>query len=187
MKTERLSKRDYFINIVAAISERSTCNRSKPGCIFVKDDDILVTGYAGSLSGFNHCDDVGHLIERRQLTIPVENVNYDVKNKKFQFDQASNSYLGPVSEHCIRTIHAEQVAIARAAKRGVALNGSTCYVSITPCRVCAMLIIAAGIKEVIVINKYQKTIDSIELFNMAGVEIVHLDEINKTYSDAFGK
>lgn len=188
MEKERLSKRDYYVNIVNTIAERSTCNRGKPGCIFVKDDDILVTGYAGSLTGFPHCDDVGHIIEQRRLIISIENANISfVKNNGFHFDQSSNSYLGPVSEHCIRTIHAEQIAIARAAKRGVSLKDSTCYVSLTPCRVCTMLLVAAGVKEVVAIKKYQKANDSINIFNTAGIEIIHLDEINKNFSDAFTK
>lgn len=44
-------------------------------------------------------------------------------------------------------IHAECNAIARAAKRGIAVDGCTMYVTHFPCLNCAKTIIAAGIKE----------------------------------------
>ena len=45
---------------------------------------------------------------------------------------------------------AEQLAIARAAQRGVKLAGAKIYVSLEPCAVCAGLIAEAGIKHVFV-------------------------------------
>jgi len=48
----------------------------------------------------------------------------------------------------------------------------------TPCRVCAMLIIQCGIKKVYAYKKYQKAEASIEMLKQAGVEIQHLyDEV----------
>lgn len=44
-------------------------------------------------------------------------------------------------------IHAECNAVARAAKRGVSLDGCTMYVTHFPCLNCAKTIIAAGIRE----------------------------------------
>jgi len=44
------------------------------------------------------------------------------------------------------TVHAEQNAIADAARRGVALDGATAYVSHFPCLNCAKILAAAGIK-----------------------------------------
>lgn len=46
-------------------------------------------------------------------------------------------------------IHAEENAIAWAARRGIAIEGATMYCSLHPCAKCARLIAAAGIKEVV--------------------------------------
>mgnify|MGYP003418363709 CR=1 FL=1 len=78
--------------------------------------------------------------------------------------------------HCIRTVHAEQNAICQAAKRGVAIDGATIYVGMTPCRTCAMLLISCGIKKVIAERKYHAGQESEEMFAQAGVELVFVND-----------
>ena len=76
-----------------------------------------------------------------------------------------------VTEHCVRTVHAEQNAICQAAKKGVPLEGSTLYCRMTPCRVCAMLIINCGIKRVVCERKYHAGGESEQMFLQAGVQL----------------
>ncbi len=52
----------YFIELAHKAAERSTCPRRHVGAIIVKDNNVLSTGYNGSLPGESHCDDVGCLI-----------------------------------------------------------------------------------------------------------------------------
>jgi dCMP deaminase len=52
----------YFIELARHVSTRSTCNRKNVGCVIVKDNNILATGYNGSLSKDEHCDETNHLI-----------------------------------------------------------------------------------------------------------------------------
>ncbi len=49
---------------------------------------------------------------------------------------------------CVRTVHAEQNAIADAAKRGISVNGATAYTTHSPCRACAYLLVQAGVKVI---------------------------------------
>lgn len=56
----RLSKDEYFINIANATSKLGTCDRKQVGCVLVKNNHIVATGYNGSISGTQHCDDIGH-------------------------------------------------------------------------------------------------------------------------------
>jgi len=51
-------------------------------------------------------------------------------------------------DHEQATIHAEQNAIADAAKRGVTIMGATTYVTHYPCLQCAKLLVSAGIKQI---------------------------------------
>lgn len=74
---------------------------------------------------------------------------------------------------CIRTSHAEQGAIAFAARKGVSLEGSTMYVTMSPCLPCAKLIINAGIKRVVYLEKYRMT-NGIELLEEVGISIQRL-------------
>ena len=61
---------------------------------------------------------------------------------------------GTVTEHCMRTIHAEQNAICQAAKLGILIQGATIYTRMTPCRTCAMLLINCRIKRVVCERRY---------------------------------
>ena len=62
-KKKRASVHNYFMDIAKKVSERGTCDRKQVGCILVKDKRIIATGYNGSMSGADHCDEVGHLME----------------------------------------------------------------------------------------------------------------------------
>lgn len=52
----------YFLSIAKEVSSRSTCDRLNVGALIVRDRRILATGYNGSISGDDHCNDVGHLM-----------------------------------------------------------------------------------------------------------------------------
>lgn len=143
---------EYFMEIANTVATRATCDRGRAGCVVVRDRQILVTGYVGSPRGLDHCDDVGHLM------------------KKVQHGD------GSVTQHCVRTIHAEQNAITQAARKGIALEGATIYVRMTPCRTCAMLIINTGIKRVVCEKKYHAGAESEEMFKKVGIELKYFSE-----------
>jgi len=56
-----------------------------------------------------------------------------------------------------RIVHAEMSAIMDAAQRGIPLQGATLYCTTFPCHMCARHIIAAGIKRVVFIEPYPKS------------------------------
>lgn len=147
---------EYFMEIANTVAKRATCDRGRSGCVIVRDKQILVTGYVGSPRGLPHCDEVGHLM--KQL------VHED----------------GRVSQHCVRTVHAEQNAICQAARLGIALEGGTLYCRMTPCRTCAMLIINCGIVRVVCERRYHDGGDSETMFAQAGVSLEFLiDEVQQ--------
>ena len=143
---------EYFMEVARTIAKRATCDRGRSGCVIARDKQLLVTGYVGSPVGLTHCDDVGHLM------------------KKVIHDDDS------ISQHCMRTVHAEQNAICQAAKLGVALDGATVYCKMTPCRTCAMLIINCGIKRVVCEKKYHRGTESEQMFKDAGVRLEFFEE-----------
>ena len=55
----RISKDDYYLDIAIAVSKRSTCLKRHYGCVIVKDDIIIATGYNGSPRGEENCSDRG--------------------------------------------------------------------------------------------------------------------------------
>ena len=72
-------------------------------------------------------------------------------------------------------LHAESNAILKCAKYGRATNGSTLYITHSPCIECAKLIIQAGIIRVIYLEEY-KTLDGIELLKRIGIKVEKFEE-----------
>ena len=67
-------------------------------------------------------------------------------------------------------LHAEANAITKIARSGNNSDGSTLYVTDSPCIECAKLIIQAGIKRVIYGREYRLT-DGVDLLRRAGIEV----------------
>ena len=73
-------------------------------------------------------------------------------------------------------LHAEANAITKVARSNNSSDGSTLYVTASPCVECAKLIIQAGIKRV-VYNELYRITSGIDLLERAGVECAHIDQI----------
>ena len=150
---------EYFMEIANTVAKRATCDRGRSGCVIAKGRQLLVTGYVGSPNGMPHCDEVGHQMKK---TIHED---------------------GSVTNHCVRTVHAEQNAICQAAKLGISLEDSTLYCRMTPCRTCAMLIINCGIVRVVCEKKYHAGTESEEMFQLAGVKLEFMHDEVLQYSN----
>jgi len=150
------------MNIAELVGSRGTCSRGRSGCVVVRDKRILVTGYVGSPAGLPHCDDVGHEMHKVVRDNGVE------------------------SEHCVRTAHAEQNAIAQAAKLGMSVDGATLYCHMVPCYTCTKMLINAGIKKVVALHDYHSSQRSKEVFKEAGVKLQLLNpEVEDYRRDRF--
>ena len=99
---ERISKREYYLDIAFAVSKRSNCLKRHYGAVIVKDDVIIATGYNGSPRGQENCCDVGMC---HRMLLPSNSGDY---------------------AQC-HSVHAEQNAII-AAERGKML-GATLYLA----------------------------------------------------------
>jgi len=150
---------EYFMEVCDAIAKRATCDRGRSGCVISRDKQLLVTGYVGSPEGFPHCDELGHQLKK----LVHEN--------------------GRVTEHCMRTVHAEQNAISQAAKRGISIAGGTLYCRMTPCRTCAMLIINCGISRVVCQHRYHAAEESEGMFQKSGIKLDYFNEGVLNYTD----
>ena len=141
---------EYFINMTKAVAERSTCDRGRSGAVIVKDKRVLSTGYVGSPHGMPHCDDAGHDL------------------RKIIDDE------GNITQHCVRTVHAEQNALVQAA---------TIYCKLVPCNVCAKMIVNAGIKRVVTEKDYHTSKEAKNLFEKAGVELLIINSEVEKYDN----
>lgn len=115
----------YFMELARLVATRSTCLRRQVGAVLVRDKTILATGYNGAPRGLAHCGELGGCYRDKMGIKPGE--GYD---------------------KC-RAVHAEQNAVAQAARVGVATEGSTLYVTTYPCGTCAKLAINAGVQRIV--------------------------------------
>lgn len=74
-------------------------------------------------------------------------------------------------------LHAEANAITKVAKSGNSSQGSTLYITASPCLECAKLIIQAGIIRVVYSDSYRKS-EGIDLLLRAGIDIVQINNGN---------
>lgn len=134
------------MKIVNDVATRSTCLRRQIGALVVKDNVIVSTGYNGAPKGFPHCLDVG--CRRDKLNIAS----------------------GERHEECVG-VHAEQNALLQAGRDA---ESATLYVNAYPCKICAKLIINAGIIKVVITGDYSDK-EGLEYLKIAGIEIAFLD------------
>lgn len=142
MENKRPTKEEYYLNIAKAVSERSTCFRSKGGAIIVQDDVIVATGYIGAPRKTKDC------FERNECL-----------RDKFKIPH------GRHYEIC-RSVHSEQNCIINAARSGTSILGGDMYISLRdrkgksidsfPCFICKRMIINAGLRRVICLTKDDK-------------------------------
>ena len=142
-----------FMEMAEVVSTWTSCARKGRaiGAVIVKDKRILTTGYNVAPAGIMSCRDKGYCM-RDQLGIAS----------------------GTQQEKCF-AVHAEQNAIAQAAKLGVSVDGATMYVTHQPCTICTRIIINSGIKRIVYKHPYPDKF-SVELLEEAGVELIKFEE-----------
>lgn len=114
------------MDLASNLANRSHCVKIKVGAVLTKDTRIVSLGYNGPPAGTHNCDEQW----------PAVGCPRDSKGS------------------CSLALHAEQNAILYAAKNNVAIEGSTLYVTLSPCIACARIIFTTGIKKVYFLNSY---------------------------------
>ena len=150
MELERQEKWDKrFMDVAKLVGSWCSCNRRKVGAVIVNKNRIIATGYNGAPTGVENCKERGCCI-RDELKIES----------------------GTRSEVCY-SVHAEQNAIAQAAKLGIAVEGATIYVTHQPCSMCTRIIINSGIKRIVYGLEYPDEF-SMKILKEAGIELKYM-------------
>lgn len=136
--SERMTKKEYYLGIAKSVAQRSTCLKRHYGCIIVKNDEVIATGYNGSPRGEENCCDRGTC---------------------GRMNKPHNS--GDYSDCC--SVHAEQNAMLSASRKD--MIGSVMYLYCEeyfvrsdgwyevknphPCPICYRMLKNSGIKKVV--------------------------------------
>lgn len=124
-------------------AKNANCIKGKVGAIIVKDNIILGKGNNSVPNGTKPC------------------------TEKTCIRKLLNLKSGERQELC-KVVHAEQNAILNALFNKNDINGSTIYVTKSPCMICAKILINAGIKKVVYANKYPDE-ETFKILTEAGV------------------
>lgn len=155
-----MNKDRVFMLIAHQLSQLGTCDRSRVGAVFVRDGRCITWGYNGAPPGMTHCNENVHgWLEKASTPIPIP-----------QFDIAIKANSLSEEFGCRNATHAEANALAFAARQGISTDGSTCYLTLSPCLNCARLLIAAGIDRVVWSTTYRDPAGS-DLLLEAGIEV----------------
>jgi len=66
VKAERKARpswNQYFMEDALHVATRSTCPRASVGCVMVRNNNRLISGYNGADPGLDHCTDVGCMMD----------------------------------------------------------------------------------------------------------------------------
>ena len=140
---------EIYMESAENLAKRSHCVKAKVGAVLTKDTRIISLGYNGPPAGTNNCDEEW----------PETGCPRDSKGS------------------CSLALHAEQNAILYAAKNNFSVDGSTLYVTLSPCISCARVIFTTGIKKIYYLNSYADfkglpSDEGVDFLRKFGVEVV---------------
>ncbi len=140
---------DIYMDLAVNLAKRSHCVKMKVGSVIAKETRIVSLGYNGPPAGTHNCDEEW----------PLEGC------------QRSNK------GGCSLALHAEENAILYAAKNKIDLEGTSLYVTLSPCLPCARMIFTTGIKKVFYLSSYAEykgmsTDEGVDFLTKFGVEVV---------------
>lgn len=115
-----------FMELAINIARRSHCVKRHVGAVLTKETRIISIGYNGPPAGTHNCDEEW----------PESGCERDSRGS------------------CSLALHAEQNALMYAVKNNTNVEGSTIYLTLTPCLACARMILSMGIKRVIYLYSY---------------------------------
>jgi len=141
----------YFHSICVAVSSKSPCLSRQIGAILVRDKSIVSTGYNGPARGYKHCG--------RHSKEPV------CPRRVAGYASGEGLSICPAA-------HAEGNTIANAARIGAITVGTILYMNcIIPCKDCAIILVNAGIVEIVV--------DDITPYHEMSIEILKYVKIRR--------
>ncbi|CAB4124332.1 ComEB Deoxycytidylate deaminase [uncultured Caudovirales phage] len=159
-----------YFDLAIRISELSYGERLKVGAVIVKDHRILSYGYNGTPAGFDnccedkvYCNDETMLPEEIIINFPYRESSYSHNDSRYKL----------VSKP--EVLHAELNAIAKIAKHGDSCEGSSLFVTHSPCIECSKIILQSGITSVYYKEAYRLD-DGIRLLRKGNVNVYECDQ-----------
>lgn len=142
-----------YLDICKRIAKMSFATRAQVGALLVKDDNIISMGWNGTPAGFENTCEV----------------------------EESNNLGEIIKVTKPEVLHAESNCLTKVAKSTQSSEGSTMYITISPCMDCAKLIAQSGISRV-VYEKFYRDQKSLDFLSECGIMVLSHEKTLKRYS-----
>jgi len=135
----------YFMALASLAARRSNCMKRRVGCVLVRGNRVVSTGYNGTPRGLANCGEGGCA----------------------RCNGGLGAGLGLAACLCI---HAEENALLEAGRERIP-DGATLYCDTCPCLTCSIKIVQVGIREVVYSQGYSMDQETAAVFREAGVRL----------------
>lgn len=139
----------YFMTLASLAARRSNCMRRQVGCVLVRNNRILSTGYNGTPRHITNCAEGG---------CPRCN------------GRGISGLSGGGDLATCLCLHAEENALLEAGRERVG-DGAVLYCNTCPCLTCTIKIVQVGITEVVYSQSYYMDEASAAILKEAGVQL----------------
>ena len=168
-------------------AELSYCKRRRVGAVISRDNGIISHGYNGTAKGQENVCEYKYIVCPCGEEIDVTDSNYHQRSllgcdkPSAVKDCTSCGITNRFTEDFPKlkthpyVIHAEANAITRAAKLGIALEGSVIYTTSLPCNECAKMIVSSGIVKVYYVESY-KADKTVKYLRDNNVELIRMEK-----------
>src|SRR5690606_29483390 len=127
-----------YMECAKNFAKLSYAKRKKVGAVVVTPEDVMLYSWNGTATGDDNCCEKRVYYER-ELGHKLSDFPYT--------DELLERWYKLVTLPTV--LHAERNIIAKAAKEGISLKGSTLFVTMSCCLECALMIYQAGISKVV--------------------------------------
>ena len=172
------TKNDIKMMEVAYVwASASYAIKRKVGAVISVNGRTVATGYNGTLPRHdNNCEEPFIKCSKCGTLEPLGTIDGSIYSTCKSCNHKEN-YILTEDNIVLKTnefvLHAEQNALMDAARHGKAIDGGTIYITTSPCKTCAKLLAAGGIKEVIYAEVYRDT-EGIDYLKREGINVRQL-------------
>ena len=131
-------RHDFYMRLALVVESGAKCLGSQVGAVIVRDDRVLGSGYNGTPAGYPNCTESERGCRRCAL----------------RREQPDAALSGKLYDICL-CVHAEQNAMATAARFGVAVEGAVLYTTLQPCFNCLKELMQVRLRGVVFRREWQ--------------------------------
>ncbi|KAI5278950.1 Deoxycytidine monophosphate (dCMP) deaminase, partial [Ascosphaera aggregata] len=139
----------YFMQLASLAALRSNCMKRRVGCVLVRGNRVMSTGYNGTPRNVTNCNEGGCA--------------------RCNGTGDAGASAGAALSTCL-CLHAEENALLEAGRERVG-SGAILYCNTCPCLTCSVKIAQLGISEVVYAIGYHMDLQTAKVLQEAGVKL----------------